>query len=69
MRMLRKPKVADKVGLCARQIDELEAAGLFPKRVVLSPNRGPKRGRAVAWVEQEIDSFLEERAASRAASA
>lgn len=64
MKMLRKPKVCDKVGLCGRQIDELESAGRFPKRVLLNPDGG----RAVAWVEGEVDDFLRERMAAREAA-
>ena len=39
----------------------LEAAGRFPRRVQLGDN-------AVAWIESEIDAWLEERAADRDAS-
>ncbi|WP_082650245.1 helix-turn-helix transcriptional regulator [Bradyrhizobium lablabi] len=41
-----------------RQIDRLEAAGKFPKRVAIGPRR-------VGWIESEIDEYLESKIASR----
>jgi prophage regulatory protein len=41
-----------------RQIDRLEAAGKFPKRVVIG-------GRRVGWVASEIDEYVERMIASR----
>ena len=40
-------------------LGRLEKAGLFPKRIQLGPN-----GR-VAWLEHEIDAWIEARAAAR----
>jgi prophage regulatory protein len=40
------------------QLWRLEKAGKFPKRVPISPSR-------VAWVEQEIDAWIEARVAAR----
>jgi prophage regulatory protein len=45
-----------------RQIDRLEAAGKFPKRVAIGPGR-------VAWVESEIDEYVAEKIASRSTAA
>ena len=61
MKMLRKPELEAKTGLCERAIRDLEQVGVFPKRVLLNP----LGGRAVAWVEEEIDAYLRERAAAR----
>jgi predicted DNA-binding transcriptional regulator AlpA len=41
-----------------RQIDRLEAAGKFPKRVAIGARR-------VGWVESEIDEYVEKMIASR----
>lgn len=61
MKMLRKPELEAKVGLCERAVRDLEQAGLFPRRVLLNP----ARGRAVGWVESEVDRYLQMRADSR----
>lgn len=60
MRVLRTPDVQNKTGYCERQLRELEARGEFPRRFQLSPG-----GRAIGWLEQEVDSWIEARAASR----
>jgi prophage regulatory protein len=44
-----------------QHIGRLEAAGKFPKRVQLGPNR-------VAWLLSEVDAWLTERIAIRGAS-
>ena len=41
-----------------QHIARLEAAGQFPKRVQLGPNR-------VAWVMSEVDTWVNERIANR----
>jgi prophage regulatory protein len=41
-----------------RQIDRLEAAGKFPKRVLIGERR-------VAWVASEIDTYVEQQIAKR----
>lgn len=43
-------------------LSRLEAAGRFPKRLHLN---GP--GGAISWLEHEIDQYIEQRAAERAA--
>jgi prophage regulatory protein len=63
MRILRPSETAAKVGLCDRQLRDLEAAGLFPKRFQLHPG-----GRAVGHLETEIDHWIEARAATREAA-
>ncbi len=59
-RILRRPEVEHKSGLCERQLRTLEAEDRFPKRFLISEN-----GRAVGWSENEIDSWLAERIALR----
>ncbi|CAE6826769.1 helix-turn-helix transcriptional regulator [Paraburkholderia aspalathi] len=54
-RFLRRPEVLKKTGLSASTIQRLERAGNFPARRVLSPH-------CVAWFEDELDAWLEQRA-------
>ncbi|MHA7773881.1 helix-turn-helix transcriptional regulator [Roseibium sp. M-1] len=54
MRILSKRQVKDLVLYSPQHIARLEAAGQFPKRVTLGPNR-------VGWVEQEVLDWLQER--------
>ncbi len=51
VRTIRRKKVRDLTGLSASQIDRLEAANQFPRRVHLSI-------RAVGWVESEISDWI-----------
>ena len=62
MRILRPNETAMKVGICDRQLRELEAGGLFPKRFILNPNG---KGRAVGHLESEVDDWIAARAAAR----
>lgn len=62
MRILRPNETAAKVGICDRQLRDLEAEGLFPKRFTLNPNG---KGRAVGHLEHEVDAFIAARAAAR----
>lgn len=55
MRLIRLPEVLKKTG-CSRS--RIYADPLFPKRVQLGP-------RSVAWVEDEIDDWVNERIAQR----
>jgi prophage regulatory protein len=61
MRFLSKKGVRHLVSLSFTQIDRLESAGKFPKRMRLSefPN-----GRVV-WLEQEVFEWMKERLAER----
>ena len=58
MRALRFPDLKKKVPLSRPQVDRLEAAGDFPKRIQLGP-------KSVAWVEDEVDEWIAARAARR----
>lgn len=65
MRVIRPNQTAAKVGLCDRQLRELEAQGLFPKRFLLNPSGN---GRAVGHLESEVEEWIAARAASRPSS-
>ena len=58
IRMLSKKDLRQLVLYSPAQIDRLEKAGRFPKRVRLGPGR-------VGWVESEIVAWLRERIESR----
>lgn len=62
LKVLRPQETAARVQLCDRQIRELEAQGLFPKRFPLNPNG---KGRAVGHLESEVDEWIAARAATR----
>ena len=61
-RALRLPQVIDKVGFGRDTIYRGVREGWFPKHFKLSE-------RASAWFEDEIDAFLEQRAAERSKEA
>ena len=63
-RILRPKDTEAKVGLCDRELRDLEREGLFPKRFPLNPN-GSRR--AVGHLESEVDAWIKARAASREA--
>jgi hypothetical protein len=46
------------ITFCRLHLARLEAAGKFPKRVLLSENR-------VAWVDEEIEAWISARLAER----
>lgn len=52
----RRPTVRDRTGYSDSSIDRLEAMGLFPARVKLNPY-----GRAVGWMVDEVDAWLQNR--------
>jgi len=61
-RILRLPQVIEKTGIGRDSIYRLGNAGKFPQRVKISE-------RASGWFEDELDDYLERRAAARAAPA
>jgi len=65
MRILRPHETEAKTGFCDRQLRDLEAKGLFPKRFSLNPDGG----RAVGHLECEVDDWIAARAASRSEAA
>lgn len=60
--ILRRDQMRRVTGYGNTQIDELEAKGLLPKRIRLSPG-----GRAVGWDATEVAEFQRERKAAREA--
>lgn len=64
MKMIAYPELKPRKGIRYSNVHlrRLEAAGNFPRRVNLG-------GNCVAWVESEIDNWLEQRAAERDAAA
>lgn len=59
LRFVRLPEVKEKTGLGETRILELEKTGQFPKRIKISD-------RAVAWLESELDDWIERRVSARA---
>ena len=58
MRFLSKKQVRDLVTYSYAHIARLEKAGRFPKRVPIGPGR-------VAWIEQEIQDWMQARVGDR----
>jgi prophage regulatory protein len=58
MKLLSKKQLREKVLYSPAHIARLEVAGQFPKRVRLGVGR-------VGWIEQEVEDWLQERAARR----
>jgi prophage regulatory protein len=58
-RLIRRPVVIDRTGLQTTQIYDLIAVDKFPAPV-------PIGARAVAWVESEVDAWIEARIRDRA---
>ena len=54
IRMLRLPQVMDATGLGKTKIYELQGQGDFPMRVKITAH-------SVAWVEEEVQAWLEAR--------
>jgi prophage regulatory protein len=61
VRFIRKKELRAKVGYSPAHIDRLEKAGEFPKRINLGPN-------SVAWLEHEVEAWIEARVAERDAA-
>jgi prophage regulatory protein len=59
-RILRMAETEAKVGLKETQIRQKIAEGTFPKPVKLSAS-----GRAIGFIEDEIDAYIDERIAER----
>lgn len=57
-RVLRKPELMVKTSLSDATIWRMEKAGKFPKRVRLG-------GQAVGWFSDEVDAWLDKKAAER----
>lgn len=61
-RTLRRDQVLQKTGLKRTTQHNLEKAGDFPHRIMLTP-------RCAVWFEDEIDAWLEDRRAKAVAAA
>jgi prophage regulatory protein len=63
MRYIRFPQLAAEkgIGFSRMHVDRLEKAGKFPKRVKISE-------RAVGWIEEEVDTWQQQKADARAAA-
>ena len=57
-RLLSKKAVQGRVLYSNNHIDRMEAAGRFPKRIKLGPNR-------VGWLESEVDDWIAEKVRER----
>lgn len=57
-RILRKPELIARLGLSDATIWRRERKGDFPKRISLG-------GKAVGWIESEVDAWLAKKAAER----
>ena len=55
-KLLRWPEVKTRVGICRSHAHDLASIGLFPSPIKLSE-------RCSAWVESDINSWIEERIA------
>jgi prophage regulatory protein len=58
IRLLRLPEILHRVPYSEAHIWRLERAGKFPRRAHLGANR-------VAWVEAEVEAWIEERVNAR----
>ena len=58
-RLIRWKEVQSITGICRSHAHDLAAKGLFPKPIKLVPG-----GRASAWVESQVVTWVEERKAA-----
>jgi prophage regulatory protein len=54
MRLLKLAEVERKTGQARSTLYDWAAKGVFPKPVKLTPT-----GRASAWIEEEVDEFIQ----------
>jgi prophage regulatory protein len=59
-RFIRQPELLERVGLCAETVRRLELKNEFPRRIKLTP-------RSCAWLESEVDAWLENQLTNRRA--
>jgi prophage regulatory protein len=59
-RFIRQAELLKRVGLCAETVRRLELKNEFPRRVKLTP-------RSCAWLESEVDAWLENQLTNRRA--
>jgi prophage regulatory protein len=63
VRLLRRKALRERIGLGDSQLDAHIAAGEFPAPIKLTDS-----GRAVAWIEAEVEEWLAKRIKVRAAA-
>jgi prophage regulatory protein len=56
LRVIRHNQVCQKLGLSSAKLFDMQAKGIFPKPFTLIPG-----GRAVGWLEDEIDQWILDR--------
>jgi prophage regulatory protein len=57
-RIIRKPELLNMLGISDPTVYRWERAGKFPKRLRLG-------GNSCGWLEEEVNNWIEERAAAR----
>lgn len=57
-RVLRLPEVKTKTGLGRTTIYRMESSGAFPQSI-------PLGGKAVGWIESEVNAWIEQRMSAR----
>ena len=62
MKILSRPEAATRAGFSVSTLKRLEAAGEFPARVQVSPNR-------IGYVLEEVEHWIAERVAERDSAA
>lgn len=63
IRVVRHAEVRQKLKVSAATLFDLIARGLFPKPFVIVPG-----GRAVGWLEHEVDAWILKRKAAQASA-
>lgn len=56
LRVIRHNQVCQKLGISSAKLFDMQAKGIFPKPFTLIPG-----GRAVGWLEEDIDQWILER--------
>lgn len=56
LRVLRHSHICDKLQVSSAKLFDMCAKGIFPKPFLLIPG-----GRAVGWLEHEVDAWITER--------
>jgi prophage regulatory protein len=57
-KIIRKPELFSRIGLSDATIWRMEKSGKFPKRLQLG-------GNSIGWLESEVSTWLESKAADR----
>lgn len=57
-KLLRYEQVRERVGYSRQYLSQLEKKGLFPRRIQIGP-------KSVAWLESEINEWIDSKRANR----